>query len=175
MTPPKGTSSRGMSRRELIRNAGIAGAAAWTAPVIIDSLSTKAFASFGSPQPKPGSLSFITFNLTCGAAVYRVKLGTTSGGQFPASYASGASDCGNSFSTPGTGCSVPDGNQLGDAPEACPPSLDVNVDGSGNVHIIYPNSCTLSNWFIKCATTCTQNPLTTTNVGANKDSNIGTC
>ena len=40
-----GTAQRsGMSRRELIRNAGIAGAAAWTAPAIIGSLASPAAA-----------------------------------------------------------------------------------------------------------------------------------
>jgi len=39
---------RGMSRRQLIRNAGIAGAAAWTAPIIIDSVSSAAMATVGS-------------------------------------------------------------------------------------------------------------------------------
>src|SRR5215510_5967708 len=33
----------GMSRRQLIRNAGIAGAAAWTAPMIVDSVTSAAF------------------------------------------------------------------------------------------------------------------------------------
>ncbi len=41
----------GMSRRELIRNAGIAGAAAWTAPIIIDSVASRALATTTSCIP----------------------------------------------------------------------------------------------------------------------------
>jgi hypothetical protein len=46
-------SRRGMSRRDLIRNAGIAGAAAWTAPVILESMSSKAMAATGSSCTQP--------------------------------------------------------------------------------------------------------------------------
>lgn len=38
-------SSRGLSRRDMIKGAAVAGAAAWTAPVIIDSLSSPAAAA----------------------------------------------------------------------------------------------------------------------------------
>ena len=43
------TERRGMSRRELIRNAGIAGAVAWTAPLIIDSVGSPAAALTPAP------------------------------------------------------------------------------------------------------------------------------
>jgi hypothetical protein len=39
-----GSDSKGLSRRQMIRSAAVAGAAAWTAPVIIDSLSSPAAA-----------------------------------------------------------------------------------------------------------------------------------
>jgi hypothetical protein len=41
-------SSRGLSRRDMIKGAAVAGAAAWTAPVIIDSLSSPAGAFSGT-------------------------------------------------------------------------------------------------------------------------------
>jgi hypothetical protein len=44
VTAPEGN-QRGMSRRQMIKAAGIAGAAAWTAPVILDSLSSPAAAA----------------------------------------------------------------------------------------------------------------------------------
>src|SRR5947199_10678268 len=39
---------KGLSRRDMIKAAGIAGAAAWTAPVIVDSLSSPAAAASGN-------------------------------------------------------------------------------------------------------------------------------
>jgi hypothetical protein len=41
----------GISRRAMIRASAVAGAAAWTAPVIIDSLSSPAAAASGAPIP----------------------------------------------------------------------------------------------------------------------------
>ena len=48
---PSSSSRGGMSRRELIRNAGIAGAAAWTAPIIIESVTSRALATTTSCVP----------------------------------------------------------------------------------------------------------------------------
>jgi hypothetical protein len=48
--PAIGRSRRGMTRRDLIKASAIAGAAAWTAPVIIDSLASPAAAQTGQPE-----------------------------------------------------------------------------------------------------------------------------
>jgi hypothetical protein len=45
------TDTRGLSRRQMIRASAVAGAAAWTAPVIIDSLSSPAAAFTTKPCP----------------------------------------------------------------------------------------------------------------------------
>ncbi len=50
----EGVTRRGMSRRRLIRNAGIAGAAAWTAPIIVDSMSSAALATPSQCPDTPG-------------------------------------------------------------------------------------------------------------------------
>jgi hypothetical protein len=57
---------RGLSRRDMIKAAGIAGAAAWTAPVIIDSLSSPAAA--GSVCQPPG-----TINTSGAGALYQIN------------------------------------------------------------------------------------------------------
>ncbi len=57
---------RGLSRRDMIRASAIAGAAAWTAPVIIDSLSSPAAASLATaPQ---GQLAYVVLVLAIRAA-----------------------------------------------------------------------------------------------------------
>jgi hypothetical protein len=48
------TSSRGLSRRQLIKASAAAGAVAWTAPVIVDSLSSPAAAQSFPPCPDAG-------------------------------------------------------------------------------------------------------------------------
>jgi hypothetical protein len=58
----------GLSRRQMIKASAVAGAAAWTAPVIIDSLSSPAAA--GSMPCAPG-----TPNLSYGIIIYQI--GTT--------------------------------------------------------------------------------------------------
>jgi hypothetical protein len=56
--------SEGIDRRTLIKSAAVAGAAAWTAPVIIDSLASPAAAASGCGPGTP--------NLSYGMIVYRI-------------------------------------------------------------------------------------------------------
>jgi len=56
-------SSRGLSRRQMIKAAGIAGAAAWTAPMIIDSITSPAGAFTAPPCPdKAGDYYAIVYS-----------------------------------------------------------------------------------------------------------------
>jgi hypothetical protein len=59
---------RGVSRRHLIRNAGIVGAAAWTAPVIIDSVSSAALATTASGPCNKKYLKLVTGYSSAGAS-----------------------------------------------------------------------------------------------------------
>ena len=68
------SSRRGMTRRDLIRNAGIAGAAAWTAPVILDSVSSAALAVSPSGAGFPCSYATIVFTVAGNAQKYAVKI-----------------------------------------------------------------------------------------------------
>ncbi len=72
-------SRRGMTRRRLIRNAGIAGAAAWTAPIILDSVSKAALAA--TPSGCSGDKYYMKLvgrgsgtNLSPGACYYASPL-----------------------------------------------------------------------------------------------------
>jgi hypothetical protein len=51
MAAPEGTERRGLSRRDMIKASAAAGVAAWTAPVIIDSLVSPAAAFSGTLPP----------------------------------------------------------------------------------------------------------------------------
>src|SRR3954454_10784182 len=48
---PRASERRGLSRRQMIKASAVAGAAAWTAPVIIDSLARPAAAASNAPIP----------------------------------------------------------------------------------------------------------------------------
>jgi hypothetical protein len=60
-----GAERRGLSRRDLIKASAVAGAAAWTAPVIIDSLSSPAAAFTTPPCPDtPGNYYAVIYSPT---------------------------------------------------------------------------------------------------------------
>ena len=61
---------KGLSRRQMIKASAVAGAAAWTAPVIIDSLASPAAAPSGG---LPTGCSYALIVFTYGAARPRVK------------------------------------------------------------------------------------------------------
>jgi hypothetical protein len=61
MAAPEGTDRRGLSRRNMIKASAVAGAAAWTAPVIIDSLASPAAAATGPPC----GCTRLNFNSSC--------------------------------------------------------------------------------------------------------------
>jgi TAT (twin-arginine translocation) pathway-exported protein len=63
MAAPDGTDRRGLSRRDMIKASAAAGAAAWTAPVIIDSLSSPAAAA--TIPPGLCGCHFVVFNNQC--------------------------------------------------------------------------------------------------------------
>lgn len=84
--------ARGLSRRQMIKASAVAGAAAWTAPVVIDSLSSPAAAYSGACQP-------YVVKLTPTGSVYNACFGGTTTICFPASDAKWAG------SAPGTSSS----------------------------------------------------------------------
>jgi hypothetical protein len=77
MTGKVATERSGLTRREMIRNAAAAGAVAWTAPVIIDSLASPAAAA--TPGPGfPCSYASIVFTIDGGSPVaVKIKINTT--------------------------------------------------------------------------------------------------
>jgi hypothetical protein len=64
---------QGLSRRQLIKASAVAGAAAWTAPMIIDSLSSPAAALSGSINFDGASYAIIVFDK--GGTRYVLKIG----------------------------------------------------------------------------------------------------
>jgi hypothetical protein len=68
---------RGLSRRDLIKASAVAGAAAWTAPVIIDSLASPAAAQSGG-LPTTCSYALIVFSFGGGTYIMRIAQGSAS-------------------------------------------------------------------------------------------------
>jgi hypothetical protein len=68
---------RGLTRREMIRASAVAGAAAWTAPVIIDSLASPAAATSIPPGNLGCSYAMVVFTVTGSSTVYVAKVGET--------------------------------------------------------------------------------------------------
>jgi len=64
---------RGLSRRQLIKASAVAGAAAWTAPMIIDSLSSPAAALSGTINFDGASYAIVVFDK--GGTRYVLKIG----------------------------------------------------------------------------------------------------
>jgi hypothetical protein len=81
----------GLSRRQMIKASAVAGAAAWTAPVIIDSLASPAAA--GTPHCGPG-----TPNLSYGVVVYLKN------GVYYQAKITGANCAGGGVNGDGSGC-----------------------------------------------------------------------
>ncbi len=67
--------SKGLSRRQMIKASAIAGAAAWTAPVIVDSLSSPAAAASGSFPTGCSYALFVFYVNGAGPYIARVGLG----------------------------------------------------------------------------------------------------
>ena len=70
----RASEQRRVDRRTMIRRAAAAGAAAWTAPVILDSVASPA----GAFTPRPGC-TFLVFNSQCAQNSNQVPCNTLSG------------------------------------------------------------------------------------------------
>ncbi|MFN8024855.1 MAG: hypothetical protein U0W40_00425 [Acidimicrobiia bacterium] len=79
-TAPRGASERGLDRRTLIKGAAAAGAAAWTAPVLLDSLTSPAAAAACSTTP---NVTFVTSATSNGDSEFLIL--QTSGNVSPVS------------------------------------------------------------------------------------------
>ena len=139
---PRATERRGLSRRQMIKASAVAGAAAWTAPVIIDSLASPAAATSGC---KP-----YWVKLTSGGACNSNCFGSGSGVDFPLGgnpVGSGnnpdAAKWGGSCAYPGD-CGNGDG---GDGDTRMPSSVTaVTLDGFTYYKVTFnSNGCTYSN------------------------------
>jgi hypothetical protein len=104
----------GLSRRDMIKGAAVAGAAAWTAPVILDSLTSPAAA--GSACEPPG-----TMNTSGASAIFTIGAGST---VYWTWIANGTTTC---ASAPG----IPDDSTFPSAVTAC--GGTVQVDTSNGV------------------------------------------
>jgi hypothetical protein len=68
----------GLSRREMIKASAVAGAAAWTAPMIIDSLTSPAAAASGGALPTSCSYALIVFTFGGNTYVMKIQSGSAS-------------------------------------------------------------------------------------------------
>jgi hypothetical protein len=137
---------RGLSRRQMIKASAVAGAAAWTAPVIVDSLASPAAAVSGC---KP-----YWMKLTAGGGCNSNCFGAGSGVSFPLGgnpVGSGSSPVGAKW---GGSCGYPGpcGNgDAGDGDSRMPSSVTEVTIGSGMSAVTYykvvfnSNGCTYSN------------------------------
>jgi hypothetical protein len=66
---------RGLTRRQMIRASAVAGAAAWTAPMIVDSLASPAAAASIPPGNLGCSYAMVVFTVTGDSTVYVAKVG----------------------------------------------------------------------------------------------------
>jgi hypothetical protein len=66
--------SAGVDRRTLIKGAAVAGAAAWTAPMIVDSLASPAAAASATCGPGTPNLSYGIIVYRIGSTYYTVKV-----------------------------------------------------------------------------------------------------
>jgi hypothetical protein len=103
--------SEGVDRRTLIKGAAVAGAAAWTAPMIVDSLASPAAAVSVTCGPGTPNLSYGIIVYRIGSTYYTLKIagGTCSQENQTGGDAGGALNytCGNlTFTNPGTTITV---------------------------------------------------------------------
>ena len=148
----------GLSRRQMIKASAIAGAVAWTAPVIIGSIASPAAAGSAMVQ---NCISYIAFEMNCGGTLTSVKFGGDGGsggnqyptGPFCGSFAAPDCDSLSSCSSPG-----PD-FPTGEGSSTCSSSLSSSVSTGtpGVVTITLPSGCAISNnrvWRHKGNVTC---------------------
>src|SRR3954469_24181021 len=69
---------KGLSRRDMIKASAVAGAAAWTAPVIIDSLSSPAAAASGALPTGCSYALFVFYVNGNGPYIGRIDMGSAS-------------------------------------------------------------------------------------------------
>jgi len=70
-----GVGREGIDRRTLIKGAAIAGAGAWTAPMIVDSLASPAAAGSLPPGSLGCSYAMVVFTIAGNATIYVAKVG----------------------------------------------------------------------------------------------------
>jgi hypothetical protein len=117
-----GAEHRGLSRRQMIKASAVAGAAAWTAPVIIDSLSSPAAAGSGC------NIYWVKLCGPNGDGSLGSCFSACPGGGYNVSNAKWAGSC----SHPG-GCDAGDGN-----------TKMPSVSGTGPYTVTLPANCTFS-------------------------------
>jgi len=137
--------AEGLSRRDMIKGAAVAGAAAWTAPMIIDSLTSPAAAGSGCQPAAALAISGAT-------AIFTIGAGST---VYWTSFASGATVCASS-------ASVPSDSDFASAVSACGGTIQVTggaVKWNGSVPTYTPGGA------IPCYFAATANGVTVNAAG----------
>jgi hypothetical protein len=119
--------SRGLSRRDMIKGAAVAGAAAWTAPMIIDSLTSPAAAASGC--------NIYWVKVTSTGTCFSACPGSGDGYSFPVNDAKWAGSC-----------SHPSGCDAGDGSTHMPTVTNENSD---YFKVVLPTGCrfsTVTDW-----------------------------
>src|SRR4051812_35106359 len=119
-----------LSGRQVIKASAVAGAAAWTAPVIIDSLASPAAASSEPCQPGTPNLSYGIIIYRKGSTYYAVKIAGNSCSSENGTGGDGTGDanftCGSLvFTNPSGGVVV---NGVETTPGSC---ADISIHNSG--------------------------------------------
>ncbi|MGH2628928.1 MAG: hypothetical protein ACRDHY_20000 [Anaerolineales bacterium] len=135
----------GISRRALLRRGAIvAGTVAWAAPVV-QSFTSPAAGTTGSPVPGPGNISYVAVLVRCGTACFVAKY----------EVGVGLDGCGDQERVNTPCCTDFSAAELGGCILSTPPDCGSLVaNGDGSVTYSAPRGCIVTSYRIHCGQCC---------------------